>query len=265
MIDIIAIIACRDEDTRIGNCLAYLQENGIRFAVIDDGSSDETREIIHRSEFRRSLVHYERRESDEVFRLSPLLTRKVELARELSPDWIIHHDADEIMHSYQNGETLAQAIERIAATGANVINLDEFVFLPLDHFYFKDNVGPQPMRSYYFFEPNPVRLMRIWKPEFGASIVLTGGHQIVGNTHRLATETFALRHYIFRDQAHAFNKYESRLFDPNALEKGWHLNRVNQEKEKFKFPPAALLRQLGSPADRALDKSDPKRTHYWQW
>lgn len=263
--NIVAIIACRNEEVRLGNCLSTLQENGIKFAIIDDGSTDATAEVVHRPAFRRSLVHYERRASDNVFRLEPLLMRKAELARQIDADWIIHHDADEVMQSYRPGETLAESIERVGTSDIDIINLDEFVLLPLDHAYVQDNPGPQPLLHYYFFEPAPTRLMRIWKPRFGSAVVRTGGHQVLDGSPRLAAETFALRHYIFRDQAHAFSKYESRTFDPDALKRGWHFNRVNQQREKFRFPDAAALKRLPSPDSREFDRSEPKLAHYWQW
>ena len=105
------------------------------------------------------------------------------------------------MHSYREGESLAEAIARIDAANYNAIDLNEFVFLPVDHAYRPDL--EQRMRYYYFFEPHPDRLMRAWKPASGLNMLDSGGHILSGADIRIAPEQFALRHYIFRDQKHA--------------------------------------------------------------
>jgi hypothetical protein len=263
--EIVAIIAARNEELYLGNCLNHLAANSVKFAIIDDGSTDATYQIVHRPEFRRWLVRYLRLSSDGVYRWTSLLECKMQLAGEIAADWFIHHDSDEVMHSYRLGETLADAIRRIAQTGANVINLDEFVFLPVDHDYVPDSAGSQPLRHYYFFEPHPLRLNRIWKSGLGFSMVTSGGHQIAGDHVHLAKETLALRHYIVRDQDHASAKYNSRVFDPNELAKGWHLQRHNKPVRSFQFPSAENLKALKSPSSGNFDKSDPKISHYWDW
>jgi glycosyltransferase involved in cell wall biosynthesis len=239
MVHVTAIIACRNEERYLGNCLTYLAANGISFAVIDNQSSSATREIIDRAALRPFLAHYEVIPFDGVYRWERLLARKVELAETLGTEWVIHHDADEVMHSYRD-ETLAEAIARIAATGADVIDMDEFVFLPVDHAYMPDFTGPQPMRHYYFFQPSPHRLMRAWKTGRGFSMVEAGGHTLTGSPHVLAKESFALRHYPFANQHHALRKYQERRFDQNELARGWHGNRYNQPKERFIFPDSKL-------------------------
>lgn len=262
--EIVAIIACRNEEAYLGNCLSHLTKNGIKFAILDNGSEDATAKIAHRAEFARSLAHYEYLPFGGSYRLQSQLARKAELAQELTADWVIHHDADEIMHSYNENESLAEAIHRLSLTGADVINFDEFVFLPLDEAYVPDLLGMQRMRRYYFFEPQPNRLMRLCKPPLAQSFVEGAGHKIIGS-FTLAPETLALRHYIFRDQEHAFNKYAVRNFDAAELARGWHFNRAHQPREKFAFPPTCLLNELEFPESRAFDKSNPKLTHYWQW
>ena len=263
--EIVAIIAARNEAPYLGNCLSHLAANGIRFAIIDNGSTDATCQIIHRPEFRPWLARYLRLPFDGVYRWTSLLEFKMQLAGEIAADWFIHLDSDEVLHSYRSGETLAEAIRRIAETGANVINLDEFVFLPVDHDYVPDCADPQPMRHYYFFEPEPLRLNRIWKSGLGFSIVTSGGHRIAGEHVLMAKETLALRHYIVRDQAHASAKYSSRIFDPDELAKGWHFNRHNKPVRSFELPPAENLKALKFPGARDFDKRDPRTSHYWQW
>ena len=263
--DIVAIIGCRNEEAYMANCLRHLLENSISFAVIDHDSTDGTRDVVRRPDLRRGLVAYETLPFDGTFALQAQLTAKEALAERLAADWIIHLDADEIMHSDRDGESLHDAISRIAAAAFNVINFDEFVFLPVDHGYRPDATGPQPMRHYYFFEPGPRRLMRAWNRQAGLSM-MQGGHRLAGPDIRVATESLALRHYIFRNQDHAFSKYAERRFAKHELqEQNWHLNRVDQPVSRFRLPPPAALETLASPGSHALSTAHPKRTHYWQW
>ena len=169
------------------------------------------------------------------------------------------------MHSYRDGETLHEAIVRVGRDeDADVIDFNEFVFLPVDHDYAPDHAGPQPMRHYYFHEPKRPRLMRARRRVLAVSHIEAGGHTFTGE-YRLAEESFALRHYIFRDAAHARAKYPTRTFERSELARGWHGNRVNIREDEFVFPPSTELLRLDRPGDRNLSRKEPRKRHYWQW
>lgn len=57
------------------------------------------------------------------------------------------------MQSYVPDEFLASAIARLDQQGYNVINFDEFAFLPVNGDYVPDINGMQPLKYYYFYEP----------------------------------------------------------------------------------------------------------------
>lgn len=259
-----AVLGIRNEEAHLANCLRHLVRNGVRFAIVDNGSTDASAEIYRHREFAANLVGAIELPFEGAFTLAGQLRRKMELITAIDTDWVIHLDADEVMHSYCPDETLSEALSRLDAEGWNVVNFDEFVFLPVEHDYVKEAAGQQPMRYYYFFEPSAPRLMRAWRKASGFSPVENGGHALVGPELRLAPEHFALRHYIFRSQDHAFAKYGARTFAPDEVAIGWHLNRVNQPLASFAFPPSTTLKRLASPADRRLDRSDPWPLHYWE-
>lgn len=263
MLKIVAIIAIRNEEAVLANCLRHLNKEGIRYAVIDHGSSDRSAEILQSAEFSAHLLLYEHLPYRDVYDLDELLAAKQRLISRLSADWIIHHDADEMMHSYEKGELLVEAISRTAAQGYNVINFDEFVFLPIEEEYSENVPGFPPILTYYFHEPQKHRLMRAWKS--GLQATHLAGHRLIGEHVRLAPESLALRHYIFRSQEHAFQKYQQRRFAQGNIEKGWHRNRVNQDLRRFKFPAASELQKLHCPERRKISREMPRRTHYWQW
>jgi glycosyltransferase involved in cell wall biosynthesis len=262
---IVAIMAVRNEQEYLANALRSLIENGIYFGLLDNGSTDITREIGLRDEFQSHLVALREISFDGSFDLTRQLNEKMNLIHSIEADWVIHLDADEILHSYRDGETLSEAIGRIDAAGFTAIDFNEFVFLPLHSAYRPDYAGHQPILSYYFFEPDAPRLMRAWKKSSGATLVGGGGHRLSDREIRLAPEKMAMRHYIFRDQDHAYRKYAERIFAPGECARGWHANRVAQPVHRFRFPPAGQLSWLAHPGSRDLDRSRPRIHHYWQW
>lgn len=259
-----ALLAVRNEEFYLANCLRHLIRNGVDFVIIDNGSSDTTAEIYGRRDFVKGLVDVVKLPFTGVFSLSRQLERKMEAMATVDTDWIIHLDADEVMHSSLEGESLNESLSRIDAAGWNAANFEEFVFLPIEHDYVPDAPGEQPILHYYYFRPAFPRLMRAWRKAAGFSLLEQGGHLLTGRDLRLSTEHLVLRHYIFRNQEHAFQKYSMRKFSEDELARGWHGNRVNQPMESFCFPPAQLLRRLSAPDDRRMDRSDPWDVHYWQ-
>jgi glycosyltransferase involved in cell wall biosynthesis len=262
---IMATLAVRNEQSCIGNCLRHLVRNGIEFAIVDNGSTDATRSIIERAEFKHHLRDSHDVPFEGVFDHERMLIEQEVLIKEHAADWIIHHGADEIMHSYRTDETLSEAIARLDAAGWNAVNFDEFVFLPLDTPYVPDHDGWQPLRYYYAYELAASGLVRARKRTLDVNMVKYAGHRLDGEPIALAPETMALRHYIFRDQRHAFEKYPARVYAPEALARGWSRDKHGVPADAFAFPHRDRLRILSDPSSRALDYSQPHRQHYWHW
>lgn len=259
---VMAFLAIRNEELYLLNCLRHLVKNDIYFTIIDNQSCDASSEIYRRREFAGHLAGVGELPYHGAFSLTDQLQRKMTMIREAEADWVIHLDADEIMHSYRSGESLHDAVARVDKDGWNVIDFDEFVFLPIDQCYLPEALGEQPMRLYYFHQPFAPRLMRAWRKTSELSLT-SGGHLLEGRDIRIAPERFALRHYMFRDQQHAFDKYAMRRFAAEDIARGWHVRRIGQPVEAFRFPGAERLRTLSGPEDRNLDRSDPWRAHYW--
>ena len=180
-------------------------------------------------------------------------------------DRVVHLDADEVMHSDCEGETLNAALARLDAGGWNAANFDEFVFLPIEHDYVQEAPGDQPIAHYYFFRsPGAAPDAGLEESERLFLESEHGGHLLTGPDLRLAPEHLALRHYMVRSQEHAFVKYTTRVFAADDLERGWHQARLNQEADTFRFPPAAVLRRLPDVGQRSLDRTEPWNVHYWK-
>jgi len=259
-----AILAIRNEEAYLANCLRHLVRNQIDFVIIDNGSSDSSAQIYRRREFSANLVDVQDLPFAGVFSLTQQLRRKMQVIDTLDTDWVVHLDADEVMHSYREGESLNEALCRLDAQDWNVVNFDEFVFLPVGHDYVPEATEHQPISHYYFFEPFAPRLMRAWKKASGFSLAKHGGHLLDGAGLRLAAERFALRHYMVRSQEHALHKYTTRFFAPEDLALGWHGFRANQPSKAFALPPEGCLKRLDKTDKRNLDRSEPWTAHYWQ-
>src|SRR5713226_761979 len=148
-----AILAIRNEEVYLDNCLRHLVRNGLQFAIVDHGSTDASPLIYRRREFAANLVEVWESAFTGVFSLEDQLRQKLRMAEAIGGDWILHVDADEMMHSYRPDESLFDALRRLNADGWNAVNFDEFVFLPIERDYTPQADGFPNLEFYYFFEP----------------------------------------------------------------------------------------------------------------
>ncbi len=255
-------MACRNEATYLPTCLHHLATNGIEFAIVDNGSTDHSLDIARSAEFKPFLVDVLSVPFNGVFELETLLRAKMSIADSVAADWVMNVCPDEILHSNRQDTTLAQNLAEFDRAGFNVVNFDEFVFLPLESDWQEGCRGWQAMRHYYFFEPARLRQMRIWKKGKGLTNVRHGGYRLDGEKS-FAPESLVLRHYIFRDQQHALDKFTHRRFAEQELARGWHSNRHGYPQDNFLFPPAARLEMLPRPDSFALSRERPWKKHYW--
>jgi glycosyltransferase involved in cell wall biosynthesis len=145
MLRIVAVLAIRNEQAYLANCLKQLTSDDIKFAIVDNGSTDATAAILHEDRFAPWLADYRYLPFEGVLDRERLLMEQHELTRVLDADWIVHLDADEIIHPYGEGESLRTGISKLNAEGWDAINCDEFVFLPVDYHYEPDCEGMPPL------------------------------------------------------------------------------------------------------------------------
>jgi glycosyltransferase involved in cell wall biosynthesis len=260
---ILAILAVRNEVDYIGNCIQQFLASDIDVTVIDNGSTDGTMEVVSGLlSDRHSLVY--RQPYRGFFSLQEQLEIKQSIADASDADWILHVDADEVLQSSREGESLRAAIERVDTAGSTCINFEEFVFLPVGAEY-DSRCGPiQPYGTYYFFAPYPLRLMRAWRRSARLSNIAFGGHLLEGDDVHCHSESFVLRHYIVKNQQHAFSKYRDRSYSVDEVKRGWHCNRVDIMPERLVFPSTGL-NTLDDPCALNFDRSAPAKKHYWEW
>lgn len=255
---ITAILCVRNEERYLRTTLSHLTRNGVRLVVIDNESVDSTLQIL--DDFASHIVGRHMLRWCGHFDLTAVIERVRPIVDEITSGWIVWQDADEILESHDPSESLRKAIERIDATGANVINFDEFVFLPLGMDVQPGQDYRSLIRHYYFHAPAPLRLMRAWRAGHGLAQA-DGGHHVVGEGLRVHGRNLVLRHYPFLSPEHARTKYVQRNFASRDVAKGWHAKRMDVLPADMEFPASERLARW-SPGE-PLDTSNPWPNHYW--
>ena len=262
---ICAVIAVRNESQYLRFLLPSLAEQEIDVMIIDNDSTDDSGTIF--AEFSgKPVIHVENLPHNGFSALGDRLKAKQALFQICHHNWIVHHDADEIMEHVKPGLNLRDAIEEADAGGYNALNFEEFVFLPEPgEDYFNRNYY-KGIKRYYFFKPRANRLNRAWKNTPGVSNLKNGGHKLDGEQILFAPENHLLRHYIVLSQQHAYDKYLHRRYDPRDLQIGWHGNRLHFTAENLRLPGKnPYMAELDRSDDRDFNRTVPLSKHFWEW
>lgn len=259
---VVALLAVRNEEYYLERCLTHLYEQGVETCLIDNESTDRTVEIA-RDFLHRGLFRIEQFPFNGIYEWLEILKYKSLLAQEIDADWFIHYDADEICEAPKPFTNLVEGIKDADKKGCNAINFDEFVFTPTstgEAYEGKDYV--KEMKHYYYFRPDVLRLVRIWK-DTGVQVDLapSGGHSATFVNRRIYPQNFILRHYILLSKAHAMEKYGKRHYDPRELAKGMNVKRASFNPENIKFPDKKRLKRVSENGE--WDRSDPWTRHFF--
>lgn len=256
-----ALLVFRNELRTLEQLLPLWLQEGLELVAIDHDSSDGSREFLE-SQLGCGVLSLGRLPWLGHFSLRQQLEAKARAIEQLRHDWVLHLDADEWPQSNRTEESLVQAIERLAASGANAVNFEEFVFLPLQA------AAPECLH-YYHFAPAKQRLVRAWQRRQRFTNVNQGGHRLAINTAgeqpEIAAESLVLRHYIVQSEAQAAQKYLGRVFAAEELGQGWHRNRIGLSRRQLLFPQPGLLNQLKDVNDRPKTTGEAHTLHYWHW
>lgn len=259
---IVAILMVRNGRAYIRRCLDHLIAQGIEVIVIDHSSTDGTRAAAEEY-LGRGVVQVEKLPFEGDYALGERLEVAERIIRTTSSDWFINHDVDEIMEAPSPFRTLREGIEAVNQQGYNVINFDEFVFLPTSED--EDHEGGDyvsTMTRYYFFEPRPQRLMRAFKkpPSGKVDIRSHARHRVKLPDPKIYPGSFILRHYIALSRRQLIRKYVGRVHKLDVIkERGWSVDRAVTRPGDITLPDPARLKVVDS--NRGWDRGDPWREH----
>jgi len=259
---VVALLTVRNEELYLARCLEHLIANGVDVCVIDNGSTDSTRQIAEQH-LGRGVIRLESVPYEGAFALLPILKNEERLAGDIEADWFVHHDADEIRESPVAGVTLAQGVETVDAEGYNAINFDEFVFVPRsEHEHFEGRDYVQDMRWYYYFSPKGQQhRLNAWKrTRVPVDLCGSGGHKVEFPGRRVYPTGFVMRHYIALSWEHMARKYLSRQYASEEItERKWHGARARFDPslvQKFDWSRMKRVERRGE-----WDRSDPWPAH----
>lgn len=261
---ICALIAARNELPYLQVLLPLLATQGIDVAILDHGSTDGSQALYEQLRG-APVVVVEHLADAGVFSLSAQLLAKHQIAAGLPHSWLVHHDADELMHHRDGRSNLRLCIEEADGEGANAINFEEFVFLP-EPGQQHSSSNNLAHRRYYYFLPGENRLNRAFRRELNGRNAASGGHLLGGEDIQFARTTHVLRHYIALSESHIQKKYANRRSCPEEMAAGWHQNRLHIPPEQLCIPQhSRYLFNLSVVDQPQLNRSCPAKAHYWHW
>lgn len=264
-LSICAVIAARNDKQYLRILFPLLAEQDIDVVILDNESTDDSNNL-YSMYMGKPIISVQNIPYKGVFSMSEILLAKQNLFKKIKHDWVIHHDADEIMEHYQPGKSLRTAIEEADEFGYTALNFDEFVFLPEPYADYSTKDYFKQLLQYYFFEPQKNRLNRAWKRTSQLSNKQSGGHRLSGDSLLIAPSNHILRHYIVLSAKHALEKYLNRSFDSQDLAKGWHGNRVNFTKNNLLLPVKSdYLFRLKTYDSKGFFRTNPANKHFWEW
>jgi glycosyltransferase involved in cell wall biosynthesis len=256
---VVAIVAARNEERFIGNCLEHLIGHGVEVVLIDNESADNTVGIAKQYEG-HGLIGVEHFPWDGTFRWRRILERKEELAATIEADWFIHCDPDEVRLPPRSDTKLAEAFTEVDRLGYNAVNFMEFTFVPTRESPDHDNSRyAETMRWYYPFLPAPHHQVKAWKRQpRRVCLANSGGHRVNFPGIAIFPSAFPMKHYLFLSVDHAIRKYVRRVYDADELP-AWHGGRPYVRPADIVLSSKSDLRE--HVGDDLLNASDPRTTH----
>jgi glycosyltransferase involved in cell wall biosynthesis len=224
---ILAIIAVYNEEDVIGQVIEHYMHEGVDVYLLDNGSTDRSRENIQRLQEiypdRIKLKTIRRRGGK--FDLTSILNEKESIAINSGYDWIISADADEIRCSPDPRSTLQQYITAVDEAGYNALDFTVLDFRPT-----KDGFdGTQSIKKYLrYFEfgkrPGHFKQVKAWKNEGQrVNLVAEGGHNANFENRKIYPLKFLLKHYSLRSAEQLKRKLNNdRKPSKKGLDNGWH-------------------------------------------
>lgn len=257
---ITAIISVYSDEVYLRRCFQCMRDNGIKAIVIDNDCNPQTKAIIDAfaDSVVTEVVPFPRQGT---FDWSGILRLKEEIANTRKSDWFMLWDSDEIREPPAGFATLHDAIRHSEQQGYTTVNFDEYIFLPItEEEEHRGGDFAKTLETYYFFGPRRYHRANAWRHTGAKVELLSGaGHTVAFEGQKVSPERYALRHYLFLSYAHGQQKYLTRDYTKEDLDKGWSLERAQTSTETFCLPPTDMMKRKTAQND--WDRSEPVTRH----
>lgn len=232
MIRVCAIISTFNEGDVILEVTQKLIASGVDVFVIDNGSTDDTVNILSPL-VGKGIVDIEcvrfYEDAREVFDWTSILKLKENIAKKIRYDWYLHVDADEIRYSPWPQYSLREGMDKVDFEGYNLINFKLFNFR-LTGQESDEGDCENKMQFYSSVENYNQYQIKAWKSHQDVDIVGFGGHIIRRPDPRIYPIRFIHKHYPVRSLEHGRRKIiqeRKNRFTLAEKSKGWHVQYDN--------------------------------------
>jgi glycosyltransferase involved in cell wall biosynthesis len=225
----------------IEESIRKLIEQQIDVLLIDNGSTDGT--VERASQFlNHGLINIEKcifKENDrEVYDWTALLRTKEEISKNLSYEWFLHVDADEIRYSPWSNMNLNEGICYVDKKGYNLINFKLFNFRLVEDINSCENYEEKMV---YYSDVEQFNRMQVkaWKKNEFINLHDHGGHLAQVPNPKIFPIRFIHKHYPIRSIEQGSRKIlTERLqrYSHSDRKKGWHVqyDHLNISKEELR-------------------------------
>jgi len=175
----IAYLIVYNEEDIIQEIIDFHLKQGINFVIVDNGSTDNTWEIIQNNRFRIGILKTERIETSS-YGFQFLIFKAFCLVEAFKPDWVLQIDANTFLEPPMHFRgTLSDFITRADNKGYNIINLTVYDFYPTK----KDNLSIKSVykRMQYYNARKYFNLSQIQEKIFKyyPGLKTTDGHTVI--------------------------------------------------------------------------------------
>lgn len=225
-----------NEQDVIEESLAHMLDQGLSVYVLDNWSTDNTRQIVTEMTYRYpQRLYMERFPFDAAprwFELRPILDRIQALHYQLDPGWGMVFGADELFEA-PHGQSVAEFLEAVGQRGYTCVGSVQATFHPVDNAWAP---GKSMKDHFKFWNHGQQQNNRAWKAR--SFSFAAGGHDVsfVGKSV-YPDGALILRHYPFRNQAQAEHKTfidRKPRYSPDEVRIGWHTH-MDSVKPGYNF------------------------------
>lgn len=223
---IIGMIFVYNEADIVGSVIEHLLSQGIELVILDNGSTDDSYEISTRY-IGKGVLSVERLVTER-FECGLILETLYEMALKHKPDWTLLSSADEFHESPYPDLTLREAIETEDQQGYNLIQFNNFEFLPTEQD--RDSLETDVRKQVKYYTWNDDCQFHCWKVCEGITVRDGCGHYPVFPKNakvKVSPTKYVLRHYRIRSYQHGLKKiFVERLprYPEEERKKGWHVH-----------------------------------------